>query len=75
MFRVGKLENIKREMSRLQFDILVDNATRCKGVGDFFNDEFRVQAYYIQVVKSQSGVVFILNKSTAQTRQKVCYMK
>ena len=67
----GKLGNVKREMSRLQINILGLCETRGTGESDFYSDDFRI--IHSGVETHQRGVALVLNKRTAHTVVKIRY--
>jgi hypothetical protein len=69
MLRKGKLENLKREMIKLEINILGISEVRWKEGGDFVSDGFRV--IYAGGMESQRGVGIVLDKETAKGVTKI----
>jgi hypothetical protein len=69
MLRKGKLENVKREMNRMNIDVLGVSEVRWKGNGDFISDGMRV--IYAGGEESQRGVAVILNCEAAKRVVKI----
>ena len=67
---VGRLENLKREMSRLNLAIVGVSEVRWKEENDFWSEEFRV--INTGGVRGQAGVGIIMNKEIGN---KVLYYK
>jgi len=71
LYREGKLENLKREMTRLKINIMGVSETRWTGQGDFYSDGFRV--IHSGGNEHQKGVAVVLDKQTAKTVERICY--
>jgi len=65
----GKLENIKREMSRMKMNVLGMSECRWKDAGDFISDGFRV--IHSGSEGGQKGVAVVLDKGTGERVKKV----
>ena len=61
---LGKLDNIKLEMKRLNVNILGMSEVRWKGAGDHMADEYRI--IYSGGEEQQRGVAVILDHSTSK---------
>ena len=68
---VGKLENIKVEMRRREFNVLGLGEVRWENEGDFESDEFRV--IHSGSTGGQKGVALILDKEFGKRVKKVVY--
>jgi hypothetical protein len=62
MFQKGKLENIKKEMQRLQVNVLGLSEVRWMGAGSFTTDNFTL--FYSGGDQHERGVGILLNKET-----------
>ena len=69
MRRRGKLENVKREMTRNKINVLGLCEVRWKGEGDFMSDDVRV--IYSGGKESQRGVAVLLDSMSAKRVLKV----
>ena len=58
----GKLEVVKQEMARVNFDILGISELKWTGMGEFNSDDHFVY-YYGQESLRRNGVAIIVNKS------------
>ena len=57
----GKLEVIKQEIARVNFDILGISERKCTGMGDFNSDDYYI--YYCgQESLRRNGVAIMVNK-------------
>ena len=65
MLRPEKLENIKREMSRCQLNILGLTEVRWRGKSDVSSDEYRV--IHSGGDQGQRGVALLLDKTTGSS--------
>lgn len=71
MLKAGKLENMKREMARMNINILGVCETRWTDEGDYYSDGYRV--LHGGGSEHRNGVAVILDKRTAASVVKVSY--
>ena len=57
----GKLEEVKQEMTRVNFDILGISELKWTGMGEFNSDDYYIY-YYGQESLRRNGIVLIVNK-------------
>ena len=69
MMEQGKLENLKREMTRLKMNMLGISEARWRGNGNFMSDEYQV--IYAGGEECQRGVALILHKEIARRVKKI----
>jgi hypothetical protein len=65
MFQKGKLENIKKEMQRLQVNVLGLSEVRWMGAGSFTTDNFTL--FYSGGDQHERGVGILLDKETSKS--------
>ena len=71
LLKAGKLENMKREMARMNINILGVCETRWTDEGDYYSDGYRV--LHGGGSEHRNGVAVILDKRTAASVVKVSY--
>src|SRR5258708_2184738 len=65
MFQKEKLENVKKEMERLQFNVLGLSEVRWKGAESFTTDNFTI--FYSGGDQHERGVGILLDKETSKS--------
>ena len=71
LLRVGKLENLKREMEVNRMDIVGLSEVRWEGEGEISSGEFKL--FYSGKHQGQNGVGFIVSKKVDKSIKKVVY--
>ena len=66
MLQPGKLHNVKKEMERMQIEVLGVSEVRWRGSGNFESDEMSI-IYSCSEDKSEKGVGIILDKKQANS--------